>query len=104
MTCNSFNIIYLITCSRCRKQYVGETSRKFKDRLNDHKSNISANKKTAIAIHFSTPTHKLKHLSIIPIEQLPDNNKDIRVTKEKYWIKTLKTTYPSGLNNYPIDK
>jgi len=43
--------------NKCYKQYVGETSRKLKDRLNDHKSNISTNKKTAIAIHFHTVPH-----------------------------------------------
>jgi len=104
MNCNSYNIIYLITCNKCYKQYVGETSRKLKDRLNDHKSNISTNKKTAIAIHFHTVPHKLKHLSIIPIEQLTNNNKENRLEKEKYWIKALKTSYPFGLNYYPIDK
>jgi len=36
--------------------------------------------------------------------QLPYDNKDIRLTKEKYWITTLNTIYPFGLNNYPIDK
>jgi len=104
MNCNSSNIIYLITCTKCLKQYIGETSRKLKDRLNDHKSNICTNKNTAIAIHFQTTKHKLKYLTIIPIEQLPQDNKETRLNREKYWIKTLKTTYPFGLNNYPIDK
>ena len=104
LNCNSHNIIYLITCTKCLKQYIGETSRKLKDRLNDHKSNISTRKNTAIAIHFQTATHQLKHLSIIPIEQLPNDNKENRLEREKYYIKILKTSYPHGLNNYPIEK
>jgi len=40
MNCNSYTIIYLITCSKCKLQCVGETYRKLKDRLNDHKSNV----------------------------------------------------------------
>ena len=74
MNCNSSNIIYLITCTNYHKQYVGETSRKLKDRLNDHKFNISTKK----------ATHKLKYLTITPIEQFPYDNKDIRLNKEKY--------------------
>jgi len=38
------------------------------------------------------------------IEQLSDDNKEDRLQREKHWIKTLKTSDPYGLNNYPIDK
>jgi len=104
VNCSSSNIIYLITCTKCHKQYVGETSRKLKDRLNDHKSHICAKKNTAIAVHFQTATHKLKYLTITPMQQFPYDDKDIRLNRVKYWIKTLNTAYPYGLNNYPIDK
>ena len=40
LDCNSINVIYLLTCKRCRKQYVGSTVTKFRLRFNQYKSNI----------------------------------------------------------------
>ena len=45
--CNSKNVIYIIQCNHCSKQYIGETKRRLKDRFNeqrwpvDNPSNIS---------------------------------------------------------------
>ena len=41
--CDSCNIIYLITCSNCRKQYVGSAVG-LKQRFRIHKSDIKSNK------------------------------------------------------------
>ncbi len=35
-TCKSENVIYLITCKKCKKQYVGETYREFNMRMKEH--------------------------------------------------------------------
>ncbi len=35
-TCNTRNIVYLITCNRCKIQYVGETYRSFRERMTEH--------------------------------------------------------------------
>ena len=34
--CNLKNVIYMIQCNRCHKQYIGETKRRLKDRFNEH--------------------------------------------------------------------
>ena len=43
-TCTSRNVIYLITCTRCKKQYVGLTTQQLNIspniRLNHHRTNI----------------------------------------------------------------
>ena len=104
MNCNSTNIIYLITCTYCKLQYVGQTKRKLKDRLNDHKSNIRTNKQTAISIHLNSTPHDTTHLQIIPIEQIEHNNPEQIILREQHWINTLQTKYPKGLNNYPLEK
>ena len=38
--CDSENMIYLLTCKWCRKQYVGSSDRKFRLRFNQYNSNI----------------------------------------------------------------
>lgn len=101
---DSFSIIYLITCTHCKLQYVGQTNRKLKDRLNDHKSNTKRNTQTAISIHFRSASHNITHLQIIPIEQIEQNNQHQIIIREQFWMNTLQTKYPKGLNNYPIDK
>jgi Reverse transcriptase (RNA-dependent DNA polymerase)/GIY-YIG catalytic domain len=98
--CNTTNIIYLITCTKCKLQYVGQTARKLKDRLNNHRSDIKLCKNTAIAIHFNNIGHRYSHLRITPIELVTDTK--YREIREKYWIKTLNTKYPLGINHYPI--
>ena len=44
LDCNSYNVVYLITCKVCRLQYVGSTSTKFTCtlRFNNHKSRLGA--------------------------------------------------------------
>ncbi|GFO26689.1 hypothetical protein PoB_005319400 [Plakobranchus ocellatus] len=39
-TCNSNNIIYLITCQKCLKQYVGQTCQTLRSRFNHHRFTI----------------------------------------------------------------
>lgn len=102
MNCNSHNIIYLITCNKCKIQYIGQTGRQLKQRLTDHRSNINLQKNTPISIHFNSPLHSLKDLNIIPIELLTSNDIQKRLEAEKSWINKLFTKYPNGLNYYPI--
>ena len=102
MTCSTTHTIYLITCIKCKIQYIGQTQRQIRQRLADHKSNIHLQKQTSIGIHFNQPMHTLKHLTIIPIERVYPGNTSQLLLREQYWIKTLKTKYPSGLNSYPL--
>jgi len=101
-TCKSANIIYLITCKQCQKQYVGQTGRTLADRICDHLSNIRTNKSKPAALHFNLPDHSLTDFEITAIEQIPDteNSLHLRLLKETTWQKNLlQTAYPLGINN-----
>ena len=100
--CNSTNVIYLIICKFCHKMYVGQTSRKVKERLTNHRSDIKLQKNTPIAKHFNLPQHNMKHVSIIPIHSLEQNSTNERLKIEKDYMKTLNTIHPVGINFYPI--
>ena len=43
LTCNTKKVIYLITCKRCSKQYIGSATA-FKERFRIHKSDINTGK------------------------------------------------------------
>ena len=36
LTGNSRNVMYMVECRRCNKQYIGETKRQMKERYNEH--------------------------------------------------------------------
>lgn len=104
LSCNSSNLIYLITCQKCKLQYVGETGRTLHQRLTNHRSDIKTHKKTSIGIHFNTINHSLRDLKIVPIEGLSTNKgTNFRKSREKFWQQKLNTKYPHGLNCFPID-
>jgi len=101
--CNSKNLVYLISCNKCKKQYIGETGRTLRDRLNDHRSAIRNKTKTPISIHFNLPNHSCLDLSILPIELIKNtsNNNANRRSREQFWQVKLNTLYPNGINNTP---
>lgn len=102
--CNSTNLIYLITCRKCKSQYVGETGRSLRDRLNDHRSAIRNKIKTPISVHFNLPNHSILDLSIIPIELIKNTSmpESCRRNRERFWQLKLNTLFPHGINNTPI--
>lgn len=100
--CNSSDVVYLITCLKCNKLYVGQTKRMLKERLNNHRSDIVLRKPTAIGIHFNEPLHNISHLSITPLVSLFGLSDEERLALEFQFMKLLNTFYPVGLNHYPI--
>lgn len=52
-SCSSKKLIYLITCTKCKKQYVGLTTQQLNTRINHHRSNIFNKKQTYISNHFT---------------------------------------------------
>ena len=56
LSCDSWNVTYLITCSNCREQYVGSAIN-FKQRFRIHKSDIKTTKdRCGTASHFAALT------------------------------------------------
>jgi hypothetical protein len=103
INCRTSNIIYLITCKKCKLQYVGETGRCLGDRLTDHRSNIKLKKDTPIANHFNLPEHVFTDLIAVAIETVPHRTNALllRRQREKFWQLKIGTTFPTGLNNNP---
>ena len=101
LTCESENIIYLLFCVKCKNaQYVGETQGSLRKRFYTHRSDISRNKGfcTHVISHFNGVNHSVNDLRCHPIEQVYKKIKEYRRERERFWIDTLGTLYPSGLN------
>ncbi|XP_078372690.1 uncharacterized protein LOC144656333 [Oculina patagonica] len=102
ITCNSTNLVYMIQCKRCNKQYVGETKRTLRERFTEHRqaSNNPRHKKAATAVptHFNMPGHCTSDMSLVPLELLPTKSTSRRKAREAYLIDRGKTLEPNGLN------
>ena len=96
--CTSSNLIYLITCKHCKKQYVGLTTKQLNVRINHHRSSIINHKPIYLSNHFNFEDHALTDITVQPIDKPTTNDFTELQTLEKYWIHTLKTIQPLGLN------
>lgn len=95
LCCSTKNIIYLITCTKCKKQYVGLTRKTLRERINHHRSTILTKQPRYISSHFRLPDHSITNLSV----QIIDSTKSEELAElERYWIQKLQTTTPKGLN------
>ena len=103
LKCTSRNLIYLIECTNCNLQYVGETGQQLNQRFTHHRSSIRLKKPTNVALHFNLPDHSNLPLRIIPLEQCqtfpsPLHTTSHRKHRERIWIFKLKSYSPFGLN------
>lgn len=98
-SCTSSKLIYLITCTKCRKQYVGMTMNTLNYRITRHRSSIFCKANRYLCNHFNFPDHSIKNLSVQPIDTLTNPTTENLQKLEKYWIHKLRTYRPKGLNN-----
>ena len=106
VNCKTNNIIYLLECKICGLQYVGESINNIYERFSGHKSTIKGKKTNSYLVqHCNNGTCALTDLTITILENLELSNltkeeKNINLRKrEDYWIHTLGTAYPFGLND-----
>ena len=105
LNCQSQNVIYLLTCNNCNIQYVGETTTRLNERMNRHRTATSGCqhiinhfKDTCVGATFSTQIlEKFSGSGYIHNKVCPDARSK-RLDREEYWMKTLRTLYPYGLN------
>ena len=101
--CTTENVVYLLTCSVCKIQYIGETKNSFRHRYGDHKGYIRRKEKQPTAIHMNRHNdpeghYKANILEVIHKDpKLPDTTA-FRKKREVFWIYRFKTLIPSGLN------
>ena len=69
-TCASRNLIYLIMCTKIKKQYVGLTTKQLNIRINHHRTNIVNHKQIYLGVHFNFSDHSIDNLSIQAINRV----------------------------------
>ena len=103
LNCDDKCIIYLLPCKQCQKQYTGETTDDFRYIWNNYKcySRKFDTKESCMQEHLyrhlNSPGHRgfLNDVSVTLIDKMDGSDHKKR---EDYWMKTLKTMAPYGLN------
>ena len=102
--CTTMNVVYLLTCSVCQKQYVGETKRAFMIRYKEHMKDIEYKRDKPLAHHAQqhqevAATFTPQILEVIRLNPELDSTTTVRRKREIHWIYTLRTLAPEGLNS-----
>jgi len=99
-TCTSANVIYCITCTLCKKIYIGETGRRLGDRFRERLRAVERNDKDTskpVARHFNLPNHSSQHMVICGLS-LHQGNTESRKNLEQKFIFQIGTLNPHGIN------
>ena len=97
VNCKSANVIYILECSVCGLQYVGESKQPFHKRLNGHK------KKPFLPVsqQFGLSDDSLEDFNTMKILVIEQNclwSDFQRENRERFWIKELRILHPDGIN------
>ena len=102
LCCNDKCLIYLLTCKVCKKQYTGKTVDRFRLRWNNYKESDrkflrgEEIKQKSLHEHFLSDSESFEEdVSICLIDKTDPSDPHKR---EYYWMRTLKTIAPFGLN------
>jgi hypothetical protein len=101
--CTTKNVIYMLTCTICKQQYVGQTKCQFRIRIGEHLADIRHKRDSPVALHFNEDLHTVNSLRCEIIESLKGNpeadaSKTLRDRREQFWIHQLQTKHPNGMN------
>ena len=101
--CDSQGVVYLITCKRCGKQYVGSTTTPFRLRFNNHKSSLRRYERGQRGIcgeHLYALFLEDEHIGLedLSIKIIDVTNVSDSTVRDSFWIEKLKCYAPVGLN------
>ena len=97
--CNEKCLVYLITCNKCLKQYVGQTVDMFRSRWNNYKDNSRKFDRGEDCMqrhlyeHFQLPGHT-GFLQDTYVSLIDKTDPRAPTKREDYWIPILKTKAP----------
>ena len=83
-TCTSSNVIYMIECSYCHKQYIGETGQPVNVRINGHHVDTAKKLPKEVAQHFNVAGHNFDDLKLYILQSNFRSPRDTKYTVTTY--------------------
>ena len=96
-TCTTSNLIYVLSCRKCSKLYIGETGRRLGDRFREHIRSVGANTDLPVGKHFSSPGHSVGDV-LVSVICAGFRTTMVRRSMEARLIFRHKTLQPNGMN------
>ena len=91
------NVIYCITCTLCKKIYIGETRRRLVDRFREHLRDVEKNMTDAskpVAHHFNLPNHSHHNMTICGYSYTTGTQNTAKISNKNSflnWVHSLHT-------------
>ena len=96
--CDTINLIYCILCTKCRQNYIGETSRSLDARFREHLGYVRNKKlKEPTGFHFNLPGNDISMMQITILEKVWSSSTALRRTRESHYIQEFQSKY-QGMN------
>ena len=91
--CQTEDVLYVITCKKCKIQYLGQTKRSGEKRMIDHLNTVRNNNFTnaPVGVHFRSEQHSHADLTMTPYERIFSTNPHVRLARER-----------EGINNFGL--
>ena len=90
LDCQTENLLYILLCTKCLKQYLGETSKTAEERCVGHLNTIlqqcHVNTKTPVGQHFRAGGHSHSDVKFIPFEKIFSRDPFVRKARERMLI------------------
>ena len=110
--CSSTNVVYLLSCNNCDLQYIGQTGRKLRERIREHKAAVRSGRGKCpyLIKHFNSGPCEGCGFSVSILEKidgsgLTDDGKvdktksSFRRERETDWMLRLRSVFPYGMNH-----
>ena len=95
LDCDSSLVIYLVTCKKCRGQYVGKSTTPFKKRHSNHKQEIKR-KYGGLGHHYGGNGCGYENVSVQIIDQVEQGDSMALAEKEVFWQNQLRCYVQNG--------
>ena len=90
--CKSENVIYIVTCKKCTKQYIGKTERSLDERVREHCGYIrNKHLHQPTGNHFNLPGHQLSDLQVSVLEKVFCKGRKLIEIRESLYIRDFQT-------------
>ena len=102
-TCTSTYVIYCITCTLCKKLYIGETGRRLGDRFREHLRDVEKDDKNAskpVARHFNLPNQSKQHMVVCGLSLHQGSTESRKTQEQKFFFKSALLILTVSMNAF----
>ena len=104
-TCELSNVTYIINCTECGLQYIGETKRPIRQRMYEHYrcvQKFNDLNSTPVSRHFTQLKHSVRNMEFSIVQWMGEENNPNSSSKRKrqelFYIWAFPTLHPTGIN------